>query len=63
MLVPCLSAYALPLAPGSGLEERSYDPGWRMTAPLALLCVVMLVLAFASAPLSEYLGQIALGLM
>lgn len=63
MLVPGLSAYALPLAPGCGLEERSYDPGWRMLAPLALLLLVMLVLAFASAPLAEYLGQVALGLV
>ena len=63
MLVPAFSAYALPLSPTSGLEERSYDPGWRMKLPLALLCLVMLALVFFSAPLANYLAQVAAGLI
>ena len=61
VLVPAISAYALPLS--AGLEERSYDPGPCMKAPLAILCAVMLALAFASTPLIEALTQVAQGLM
>ncbi len=63
MVVPAFSAYTLPLNPVSGLEERSYDPGWRMKLPLALLCLVMLALVFFSAPLTGYLAQVAAGLI
>lgn len=63
MLVPTFSAYALPLDANAGLEERSYDPSWQMKLPLVILCVVMLLLVFLSAPLTEYIGNVAAGLM
>lgn len=62
VLVPAFSAFFLPLDE-TGLEERSYDPGWQMKAPLAILCVLMLILAFASQPLTTVLGQVAQGLL
>lgn len=62
MLVPGLSAFFLPLDE-TGLENRSYDPGWRMKAPLILLCVVMLGLAFASQPLGAFIARVARGLV
>lgn len=62
MLVPGLSAFFLPLDE-TGLENRSYDPGWQMKTPLILLCVVMLVLAFASQPLAAFVSQVARGLV
>ena len=63
LLIPAVSAYALPLAPDSQLEERSYDPGLCMKLPLVVLCVVMLALVFFSAPLADYLGSVAKGLL
>ena len=63
LLVPAVSAYALPLSSNAGLEERSYDPGPCMKIPLAILCVVMLALVFFSAPLANFLGQVAGGLL
>ena len=62
MLVPGLSAFFLPLDE-TGLEDRCYDPGWRMKAPLILLCVVMLGLAFASQPLGAFIARVARGLV
>lgn len=63
LLVPAVSAYALPLSPAAGLEKRSYDPGPCMKAPLAIVCAVMLALVFFSAPLVDFLGQVAGGLL
>ena len=63
LLVPAVSAYALPLSPNAGLEERGYDPGPCMKIPLVILCVVMLALVFFSAPLADFLGQVADGLL
>ena len=63
MLAPAVSAYAMPLSPDSGLEGKRLDPGWRMQLPLILLVIVMLILVFASAPLADYLGQVAAGLV
>ena len=34
-----------------------------MNLPLILLVIVMLVLVFASAPLADYLGRVAAGLV
>jgi len=62
MLVPAFGALALPLDE-NGLENRSYDPGWQMKTPLIILCAVMIVLIFASAPLSQYIGKAAAGLV
>ncbi|MDD3335419.1 MAG: proton-conducting transporter membrane subunit [Eubacteriales bacterium] len=61
LLVPAVSTYALPLEPTAHLEERSYDPGWRMKVCLGVLCVVMLALAFFSAPLVRFLTAVAGG--
>ena len=63
MLTPAIAAYALPLGADSGLEGKRCDPGWRMNLPLILLVIVMLVLVFASAPLADYLGRVAAGLV
>lgn len=62
MLVPAFGALALPLD-DTGLENRSYDPHWQMKAPLLILCVVLFILIFASAPLSAYIGKVAAGLV
>ena len=62
MLIPTIGAYAAPLDE-TGLEDRSYDPGWQMKTPLIILCAVMIVLIFASAPLSQYIGKAAAGLV
>ena len=62
MLVPAISAYAMPLDE-TGLPSETCDPGWRMKLPLGILCVLMLVLAFASAPLSAFLGRVAAGIL
>ncbi len=55
MLVPSVSAYALPLEG----EADAGDPGVRMKAALAIVCVVMLVWIFASQPLAAYISQVA----
>ena len=57
MLAPVVSAYT----PDPAMEPGSDDPGWRMTVPLVLLCAVMLVLAFYSAPLCDYIASVAAG--
>jgi len=62
MLVPAFSAFFMPLDE-NGLEDRSYDPGWQMKLPLLILCVLMLVLAVASAPLTGFIGRVAQGLV
>lgn len=58
MLVPAISAY---MSPPEGAPDTPADPGWRMKLPLALLCLIMLALAFYSEPLVDYLGA-AIGL-
>ncbi|NLO85222.1 MAG: proton-conducting membrane transporter [Clostridiales bacterium] len=63
LLVPALSAYVLPLSETAGLPKDDYDPGMRMRFPLIAVCAVMLVLVFYSAPLVQYLGQVASGLL
>ena len=57
MLIPTIGAYAAPLDE-NGLEKNSYDPGWQMKAPLIILCVIMLVLAFGSQPLNDFLTKL-----
>ena len=57
MLIPTIGAYAAPLDE-NGLSNNSYDPGWQMKLPLIILCVMMLILAFASQPLNNYLSSI-----
>ena len=49
---------ALPL---SG-DEGEGDPGWQMKVALGVVTVVMIVLIFASQPLSAYLAQVAGGI-
>jgi len=58
MLVPAFTAFFMPLDE-TGLEDRSYDPGWQMKVPLIILCVLMLVLVAASQPLSTFIAQVA----
>ena len=62
MLVPAFGAFFLPLDE-TGLENRSYDPGWQMKLPLAILCVLMLILVFGSQPLTTLLSHVAQGLL
>lgn len=62
VLVPALTAFFMPLDE-TGLEERSYDPGWQMKLPLGVLCAIMLALAFASAPLAEFISRVSQGLV
>ena len=58
MLVPAISAYALPLSgdPGEG------DPGWRMKTALGVVTAAMILLIFVSQPLSSYLAQVVGGI-
>jgi len=57
MLIPTIGAYAAPLDE-NGLAKNSFDPGWQMKLPLIILCVMMLILAFGSQPLNNYLSGI-----
>ncbi len=57
MLIPTIGAYAAPLDE-NGLREGNCDPGWRMKLPFIILCVMMLVMAFCSQPLNNYLSSI-----
>jgi len=57
MLIPTIGAYAAPLDE-TGLEDRSYDPGWQMKAPLIILCVMMVLLTFVSSPLNDFLTKL-----
>ena len=59
MLVPAVAAYAMPLEGDAGKG----DPGWRMKLPLAVTCVVMFILIFASKPLVAYIAKVAAGLL
>ena len=59
MLVPAVSAYFMPLEGDAGHG----DPGWRMKLPLAVTCVVMFILIFASRPLAAYIASVAGGVL
>ncbi|MDD3410141.1 MAG: proton-conducting transporter membrane subunit [Eubacteriales bacterium] len=63
MLVPSVTAWFPPKDGEAALPVSSDDPGWEMKAPLAILCAVMLYLAFGSAPLGSLLANVAGGLM
>ncbi len=60
LLVPTVTAFALPQNDENAPTTRN-DPGWQMKLPLAVLCILMLVLAFASKPLVQYLTLVAGG--
>ena len=59
MLVPAIASYTMPLQG----EADAGDPGWRMKTSLTVICVVMVVLIFASEPLSAFIAQVAGGLV
>ena len=61
LLSPVITAYALPT--DDRLEQRSYDPGWRMLTPIAVVCAVILWLAFGNGWLIETLERVSIGLM
>jgi len=62
LLAPAVTAFALP--PNEDMASvTNDDPGWQMKLPLAVLCVVMLALAFASGPLIGFLSRVANGIM
>ena len=58
MLVPAISAYALPLSGDKG----EGDPGWRMKTALGVVTAVMILLIFMSQPLNDYLAQVVGGI-
>ena len=58
LFVPVVVAYT----PDAAAVAGNDDPGWRMKLPLYVLCALMLALAFFSAPLCDFLGQVAAGL-
>ena len=58
MLVPAISAYALPLTG----EKGEGDPGWRMKTALGVVTAVMILLIFMSQPLNGYLAQVVGGI-
>ncbi len=57
VLVPALSAYALPLA--GDLPKPNCDPGWMIKTALVVVVVAILVLSFASQPLTRFLADVA----
>ena len=60
LLMPAVTMFALPLNTGEAEVQRE-DPGWQMKVPLVLLCVLMLLLIFASGPLVQFLTAVANG--
>ncbi len=60
VLVPALSAYALPLE--GELPRPNCDPGAMMKIALSIVVVAIVVLSFFSQPLSRYLAEVAGGL-
>ncbi len=57
VLIPALSAYALPL--GGTLPKERCDPGPMMKIALCVVVLAILVLSFASQPLTRYLADVA----
>jgi multicomponent Na+:H+ antiporter subunit D len=59
VLVPAISAYALPL---DGEAEKC-DPGWQIKTALCVVLAAVVVLSFVSQPLGRFLAQTAAGAM
>lgn len=59
VLVPALSAYVLPLEGEGG----KCDPGWQIKTALCVVLATIVVLSFASQPLTRFLAAAAAGVM
>ncbi len=57
VLVPALSAYVLPLEG----DAETCDPGWQIKTALCVVVCAIVVLSFASQPLSRFLTGVAAG--
>ena len=58
-----VQALFMPLnASSAALAGRSYDPGWRMKLPLAILTAAIIALGVYSVPLVRFLTEVASGL-
>jgi len=60
VLVPAISAYALPLT--GKTPKANCDPGWMIKTALAVVVIAIVVLSFASQPLTRYLADVAAGI-
>ncbi len=60
VLVPAISAYALPL--GGDLPRENCDPGWMMKTALLIVVAAVVILSFAPRPLTRYLAEVAAGI-
>ena len=60
VLVPAISAYALPLT--GETPKANCDPGWMIKTALAVVVVAVVVLSFASQPLTRYLADVTAGI-
>jgi multicomponent Na+:H+ antiporter subunit D len=60
VLVPAVSAYALPLT--GETPKPNCDPGWMIKTALCVVVAAVVVLSFASQPLTCYLAQVAAGI-
>ncbi|MBE5815856.1 MAG: proton-conducting membrane transporter [Clostridiales bacterium] len=59
VLVPALSAYALPLS--GDVPAENCDPGWRIKTAVCVVLLAVVVLSFASRPLARFLAEVAAG--
>lgn len=59
VLVPALSAYALPL--GGDVPNENCDPGWMIKTAVCVVLAAILVLSFASQSLARFLAEVAAG--
>ena len=60
VLVPAISAYALPL--GGELPKENCDSGWMIKTALIVVAAAILILSFASRPLLRWLADVAAGI-
>ena len=57
VLVPAISAYALPLT--GETPKANCDPGWMIKTAVCVVLAAVLVLSFASQPLVRFLAEAA----
>ena len=60
VLVPAVSAYALPLT--GETPKPNCDPGWMIKTALCVVVAAVVILSFASQPLTRFLAQVAAGI-
>ena len=61
LILPSVRAWILREEPQPAFTQRDKDPGWRMLAVFAVLCLAMLALGCASGPVMNALGNLTCG--